>query len=66
MKVNINQMDEELNEKNADLTIQQLKKENDQLVNIYHGSRARRISVGSQTKQVGNTYLRMYVFTIIV
>ena len=60
MGVIINQLDEEVNERNADLTIQQLKKENDQLhqlVNKHHESHARRISVGSQTKKVSSTYL---------
>ena len=55
MKVKIYRLDEEVNERNADLTIQQLKKENDrlhQLVNKHHESHVKRISVGSQTKLV--------------
>ena len=56
MKVTINQLDEEVNEKNADVTIQQLKKENSQLhqlVNKYRESKnVNRISVGSQTEKV--------------
>ena len=58
MKVTINQLDEEVNEKNADVTIQQLKKENSQLhqlVNKYRESKnANRISVGSQTEKVAS------------
>ena len=60
MKVKINQLDEEVNERNADLIIQQLKNENDQLhqlVNKYHESHVRRISVGSQTKHVCIIYV---------
>jgi len=56
MKVIINQLDEEVNEKNTDVKIQQLKKENSQLhqiVNKYRESKnANIISVGSQTKEV--------------
>lgn len=56
MKVKINQLDEEVNERNAELIIQQLKKENDQLhqlINKNHEAKnANRISVGSQTKHV--------------
>ena len=66
MKVKINQLGEEVNERNADLIIQQLKKENDQLhqlVNTHHESHVKRISVGSQTKQVG---IIMCVIIIIV
>ena len=39
MKVKINQLDEQVNESNADFVVQQLRKENDQLhqlVNKYH------------------------------
>ena len=54
MNITINQLDE----KNADVMIQQLKKENIQLyqlVNKYRESKnANRISVGSQTKKVSN------------
>ena len=60
MKVKINQLDEEVNERNADLTIQQLKKENDQLhqlVNKDHESCAKRILVGYQTEKVGSIYV---------
>ena len=60
MKVKINQLDEEVSKRNADLTIQQLKKENNQLhqlVNKHHESHVKRISVGSQTKQVGSIYV---------
>ena len=80
MKVKINQRDEEVNERNADLIIQQLKKENDQfrqLVNKHHESHVKRITVGSQTKHVGSiyvcynndsyvyyTYIRMYICII--
>ena len=56
MKVKINQLDEEVNERNAELIIQQLKKENDQLhqlVNKHHELNVKRISVGSQIKHVG-------------
>ena len=62
MNVKINQLDEEVNERNADLIIQQLKKENDrlhQLVNKHHESHVKRISVGSQTKHVGSINVRM-------
>jgi len=56
MKVKLNQLDEVVNEKNADVTIQRLKKENSQLhqlVNKYRDSKnVNRISVGSQTKKV--------------
>jgi len=56
MRVTINQLDEEVNEKNANVTIQQLKKENSQLhqlVNKYRESKnANRISVGFQTEKV--------------
>ena len=48
MRVKINQLDEEVNERNTDLIIQQLKKENDrlhQLVNNHHESHVKRISV---------------------
>ena len=48
MKVKINQLDEEVNKRNANLINQQLKKENDrlhQLVNKHHVSRVKRISV---------------------
>jgi len=58
MKVTINQLDEEVNEKNADVTIQQLKKENTQLyqlVNKYRESKnANGISVGCQTEKVAS------------
>ena len=62
MKVKINLLDEEVNERSANLTIQQLKKENDklhQLVNKYHESHAKRISVGSQTEHVDIIQVRM-------
>jgi len=56
MKVTINQLDEEVNAKNADVTIQQLKKENSQLhqlVNKYRESKnVNRISVGPPTEKV--------------
>ena len=42
MKVKINQLHEQVNESNADLIVQRLKKENDQLhqlVNKYHESK---------------------------
>ena len=42
MKVKINQLDEQVNESNADFIVQRLKKENDQLhqlVNKYHESK---------------------------
>jgi len=61
MKVTINQLDEEVNEKNADVTMQQLKKENSQLhqlVNKYRESKnVNRISVGSQTEKVASTIM---------
>ena len=71
MKVKINQLDEEVNERNTDLIIQQLKKENDQLhqlVNIYHESHVERISIGSQTKQVGSMYVcyRNYIVAVYI
>ena len=56
MKITVNQLDEEMNKRNADLVIQQLKKENDrlhQLVNKYHEKNVKTISVGSEIKQVG-------------
>ena len=57
MKVTINQLDEEVNKRNADMIIQQLKKENNQLhqlVNKYHETKnVSRVSVGSEIKQVG-------------
>ena len=57
MKVTINQLDEEVNRRNADVIIQQLKKENNQLhqlVNKYHETKnVSRVSVGSEIKQVG-------------
>jgi len=58
MKVTINQLDEEVNEKSTEVTIQQLKKENSQLhqlINKYRESKnANRISVGSQTEKVAS------------
>ena len=52
MKVTINQLDEEISSKNADLMIQQLKEKNSQLqklINKYQvSSSANRISVCSQ------------------
>lgn len=62
MKVKINQLNEEENERNADLTIQQLKEKNDQLnrlISKYRESRTRRISVTSQTEQVSSIYVYM-------
>ena len=57
MKIKINQLDEQANERNADFIIQQLKKENDQLhqlVNKYHESKnASKISDDLKTKKVG-------------
>ena len=56
MKITINQLDEEMNKRNTDLVIQQLKKENDQLhqlVNKYHEKNIKRVSVSSEIKQVG-------------
>ena len=51
----INQLDEEVNQRNSDLIIQQLKKENSQLHQLisknHESKNANRISVGSQTKQ---------------
>ena len=61
MKVTINQLDEEMNKRSADLVIQQLKKENDQLhqlVNKYREKNAKRASVGSEIKQVGKILLQ--------
>ena len=56
MKVKINQRDEQINESNADLIIQGLKKENDQLhqlVNKYHESNnTNRKSDDLKTKKV--------------
>ena len=53
MKVTINQLDEEISSKNANLIIQQLKEKNSQLqklINKYHvSSSANRISVCYQT-----------------
>jgi len=58
VKFKINQLGEEVNKKNADVTIQQLKKENSQLhqlVNKYRESKnANRISVGTQTEKVAS------------
>ena len=60
MKVKFNQLEEQVNENNADFIIQQLKKENDQLhqlVNKYHESKnASKISDNLETKEVGNNY----------
>ena len=64
MKVKINQLDEKVNENNADLIIQELKKENNQLrqlVNKYHESKnADKVSGDDhpdiKTKQVGIIY----------
>ena len=60
MKVTINQLDEEISSKNADLIIQQLKEKNSQLqklINKYQVSNsANRISVGSQTANVSIDY----------
>ena len=56
MKVKINQLDEQVNESNADFIVQRLKKENDQLhqlVNKYHESKnASRKSDDVKTKKV--------------
>ena len=56
MKVKINQLDEKVNEINADLIVQRLKKENDQLhqlFNKYHESKnAHKISDDLRTKKV--------------
>ena len=64
MKVTVNQLEEQVNERNPDLTIQQLKKENNQLhqlVNKYRQSNnASRISVGSQTEQVSMSHIQAY------
>jgi len=53
MMVTINQLNEEVNEKNADVTIRQLKKENSQLhqlVNKYRESKnANKLSIGVGT-----------------
>ena len=82
MKVKIKQLDEEVNERNVELIIQQLKKENDQLhqlVNKHHELNVKRISVGSQIKHVGiicvcynndsyvyYTYVRTYVHMYVL
>ena len=77
MKVKINQLDQQVNESNADFIIQQLKKENDQLhqlVNRYHKSKdSNKISDDAKTKKVGiwlhnnmyklSTYIRRHVCT---
>ena len=61
MKVKINQVDES----NADLIIQQLKKENDQLhqlVNKYHESKnVNKVSDDFTTKKVGIKHAHAYV-----
>ena len=54
MKVKINQLNEQINKSNADLIIQQLKKENNQLrqlVNRYHKSNRELHDL--KTKEVG-------------
>ena len=60
MKVKFNQLEEQVNESNADFIIQQLKKENNQLhqlVNKYHESKnASKISDDLETQMVGNNY----------
>ena len=62
MKVKVNQLEEEVNEQKAGLTLQQqLKTENDKLHKLVNKHRmsiiANRISVGSQTEQVDINYL---------
>ena len=68
MKVTINQLDEEINKRNADVIIQQLKKENNQLhqlVNKYHETKnVSRVSVGSEIKQV-SMMLLLYIWLCI-
>ena len=70
MKVKIDQLDDEVNERNADLIIQQLKKENDrlhQLVNKHHESRVKRISVVVSIHVCyHNDRVATYVYTYIV
>ena len=65
MKVTINQLDEEISSKNADLIIQQLREKNSQqqkLINKYQTSNsAKRISVSSQTGNVRINYTG-YIF----
>ena len=60
MKVKNNQLVQQVNDSKADLTIQQLKKEKDQLqqlVNKYHESKNASIkSSGPKTKKVGNNF----------
>ena len=70
MKVKIDQLDDEVNKRNADLIIQQLKKENDrlhQLVNKHHESRVKRISVVVSIHVCyRNDRVATYVYTYIV
>ena len=60
MQLKINQLDKQVNEKNADLLIQQLKKENNQLhqlVTKYHESKiASKTSNDLEIKKVGISY----------
>ena len=60
MKIKINQLNEQLNESNADFIIERLKKENNQLhdlVNKYHESKyAKRKSDDLKTKKVNINY----------
>ena len=64
MKIEVNQLDEKLNEKNTDLVVQELRKENKQLhqlVNKYQKSKtASRISVSCQTEEVGINYITTF------
>ena len=62
MKIKINQLAEQANERNADFIIQRLKKENDQLhqpVDKYHESKiANKISDDLKTKKLGIINMR--------
>lgn len=69
----INQLNEEINEKNISLNIQQLKEEelkraNNQLhklINKYHESKnANKISIGCQTEEVGILYNYTHAHTV--
>ena len=61
MKITVNQLDKKLNEKNTDLVLQEIRKENKQLhqlVNKYQKSKtANGISVSCQTEEVGVSYI---------
>ena len=65
MKITVNQLDE----KNTDLVVQELKTENKQLhqlVNKYQKSKtANRMSVSCQTEEVGFGYIARYILTMI-